>query len=89
MDPAGGYEVAFFDLKQNKVVGSTPFGYEERLFAWRDAFDVTSRTIGSKFKTYTQPKKGQPRGRGQGRTGPVRGNLEGTGPGARRRRPMR
>jgi len=57
VDPAGGYEVAFFDLKQNKVVGSTPFGYEERLFAWRDAFDVTSRTIGSKFKTYTQPKK--------------------------------
>ena len=57
VDPAGGYEVAFFDLKQNKVVGSNPFGYEDRLFAWRDAFDVTSRTIGSKFKTYTQPRK--------------------------------
>lgn len=54
---AGGYEVAHFDLQENKVVGSTPFGYEDRLFAWRDAFDVTSRTIGSKFKTYTVPKK--------------------------------
>jgi hypothetical protein len=55
--PAGGYEVAHFDLEENKVVGSTPFGYEDRLFAWRDAFDVTSRTVGSKFKTYTVPKR--------------------------------
>lgn len=57
VDHAGGYEVSFFDLEQNKVVGSNPFGYQDRLFAWRDAFDVTSRTIGSKFKTYTRPKK--------------------------------
>ena len=57
VDPAGGYEVAFFDLEQNKVIGGTPWGYEDRLFAWRDAFDVTSRTIGSKIKTYTRPRK--------------------------------
>ena len=57
VDLAGGYEVAFFDLKENKVIGGSPFGYEDRLFAWRDAFDVTSRTVGSKFKTYTRPRK--------------------------------
>jgi hypothetical protein len=57
VDPAGGYEVAHFDVGENKVIGGSPFGYEDRLYAWRDVFDVTSRTMGSKFKTYTAPKR--------------------------------
>jgi len=56
VDSAGGYEVAHFDVARNEVVGNTPFGYEERLYAWRDAFDVTSRTVKSKLRTYTAPK---------------------------------
>lgn len=54
--PAGGYEVQHFDRERNEIVGGTPFGYHERLYAWRDAFDVTSRTFKSKIKTYTQPR---------------------------------
>ncbi|HXV75900.1 MAG TPA: alkaline phosphatase family protein [Candidatus Polarisedimenticolaceae bacterium] len=57
VDQAGGYEVAHFNRDKNKVVGGSPFGYEERLYAWRDAFDVTSRTFGSKLATYTTPKR--------------------------------
>ena len=55
--PAGGYEVQHFDRERNAVVGGTPFGYHERLYAWRDAFDVTSRTFKSKIKTYTRPRQ--------------------------------
>ena len=55
--PAGGYEVQHFDREKNEIVGGTPFGYHERLYAWRDAFDVTSRTFRSKIKTYTQPRE--------------------------------
>ena len=55
--PAGGYEVQHFDRGKNEVVGGSPFGYQDRLYAWRDAFDVTSRTFGSKLKTYTRTRK--------------------------------
>jgi hypothetical protein len=53
--PARGYEVKFYDLRYNKVFGGSPKGYADRLFAWRDVFDVTGRSVGGKLAIYTGP----------------------------------
>lgn len=57
VDPAGGYEVQHFDSERNEVVGGSLIGYEDRLFAWRDAFDLTGRSLGGKLAIYTGPKR--------------------------------
>ncbi len=54
---ANGYEIRYFDLERNGFVGGTPFGYEGRVFAWRDVFDVTGTTLGGKLSNYTRPVK--------------------------------
>jgi hypothetical protein len=54
-DPAGGYEIQHYDWASNEVVGGSPFGYGKRVFAWRDCFDVVSRSLGSKLSGYTTP----------------------------------
>jgi hypothetical protein len=52
-----GYEVHHFDRSRNEVVRARPFNYDELLAPWRQAFDVTGRTVGSKLSVYTSPKK--------------------------------
>jgi hypothetical protein len=37
------------------VFGGSPKGYADRLFAWRDVFDVTGRSVGGKLAIYTGP----------------------------------
>jgi len=57
VEPARGYEVQHFDIEKNSMTGKNPFKYEERLFAWRDIFDVTGRSVGGKLSIYTSPVK--------------------------------
>jgi len=54
---AGGYELQYYDRERNEVVSASVVNYEERIYAWRDLFDVTPRTLGSKFAGYTRPLK--------------------------------
>ena len=55
VEPAGGYEVQFFDWEENSVLGGHPWGYNGNLFAWREVFDFTSKTVGGKLSIYTNP----------------------------------
>ena len=55
VEPAGGYEVQFFDWEENAVLGGHPWGYNGNLFAWREVFDFTSKTVGGKLSIYTNP----------------------------------
>ena len=52
---ARGYEVQHYDPERNKIVGGNPGHYAGNLFAWREAFDVTGRTVRSKLAAYTIP----------------------------------
>ncbi len=57
VDRAGGYEVQHFDRDENEVVGGRPGSYHEETYAWRDLFDVTGKTFGSKLAGYVSPRK--------------------------------
>ena len=52
-----GYEIQHYDRELNEVVGASVVGYDEQVYAWRDMFDVTPRTFGSKLAGYTRPYK--------------------------------
>jgi len=51
-----GYEVQWYDVDRNKILGGTLFGYGDQLNAWRGVFDITGRSMKSKFAVYTGPK---------------------------------
>jgi len=51
-----GYEIQHYNRDLNEVVGASVVNYDEQVFAWRDLFDVTPRTFGSKLAGYTRPK---------------------------------
>ncbi len=53
--PANGYEVQYFDSQRNKVVGRSPFRYHNRVFAWRDLFDRSGRSLRGKIAIYSHP----------------------------------
>ena len=57
VEPARGYEVQHFDKDQNEVVGGRPNSYHTETYAWRELFDVTGKTFGSKLAGYVSPKK--------------------------------
>ena len=42
VEPAGGYEVQFYDWARNSVVGGSPWGYNDNLFAWRDKYSLVA-----------------------------------------------
>jgi len=57
VEPASGYEVGYYDRDKNALVGRSPFGYHERVFAWREIFDLTGKTVRGKLAIYSRPRK--------------------------------
>jgi hypothetical protein len=53
--PAEGYEIHYFDRRQNEMVGGSPFGYRERGFAWKDMFHSSGRNLVAKLAMYATP----------------------------------
>jgi hypothetical protein len=57
VEPASGYEVQFYDWTRNAVVGGNPWDYADQLFAWRDVFDVTGKSVGGRAIPGRRSKK--------------------------------
>jgi hypothetical protein len=56
-EAANGYEVQYYDPERNKVVGARPWNYSDRVFPWRETFDVTGTTVRGKMAVYSRPRK--------------------------------
>jgi hypothetical protein len=56
VEPISGYELRHFDTDRNKMIGGLA-KYKKRAYAWRDSFQITSRTNGSKIAVYARPVK--------------------------------
>ena len=56
VEPISGYELRHFDTDRNKVIGGLT-KYKKKAYPWRDLFQITSRTPGSKIGVYARPAK--------------------------------
>ena len=57
MEPISGYEMQYFDPERNAVVGSGPLGYAARAYAWRDYYQVMTRTTLSAAGYFFHPRR--------------------------------